>query len=189
MSKLSAILGEEIDRVQAWLRSHGWREDDPLIILHPGCHWGCNEWLPEHWATLGDALTARYGGQIVITGSKREVPLAEQIAGAMKNRPIIVTDHTTLPQLAALLSQAQLVISVDTAPTQICQALKVPSVILMGAGNPVWNGPLPGEPMIMLQDWDSSEEGTQLCDFAAGACHGLNCRSRLINIYRWCLRL
>jgi hypothetical protein len=33
--------------------------------------------------------------------------------------------------------------------------------------------------MVMLQRWNPAEEGAMRCDFAAGACHGPNCRSRL----------
>ena len=165
-----------------WLASHGWQEGEPLVAFHPGCHWGCNEWLPERWSELGNQINARFGGKIVITGTERERPLAESIAQKMDTRPLIACGETDLIQFAALLDKADFVVAVDTAPTQICQALKKPAVVLMGAGNPAWNGPLPGEPMIMLQKWSPEEEEPQLCDFAAGICHNSYCRSRLSGI-------
>jgi heptosyltransferase II len=176
------ISPEESTWVDSFLQQQGWQAGEPLFALHPGCHWGCNEWLPQRWAELGNALQQRYGGRLVITGAPDEVEVAEEIAEGLHERPIIAAGQTTLRQFAALLTRTALVVAVDTAPTQICQALGIPAVILMGAGNPAWNGPLPGEPMVMLQRWDAAEEGTMRCDFAAGTCHGPHCRSRLVGI-------
>lgn len=176
------ISPEESTWVDTFLRQQGWQAGQPLFALHPGCHWGCNEWLPQRWAALGNALQQRYGGRLVLTGAPDELELIEQIADGLAEPPIIAAGRTSLRQFAALLTRTALVVAVDTAPTQICQALRIPSVILMGAGNPAWNGPLPGEPMTMLQNWDPAEEGTLRCDFAAGTCHGPHCRSRLVGI-------
>ncbi len=108
--------------------------------------------------------------------------MAEQIAREMDVPPIIASGETTLIQLAAILEKATAVISVDTSPTQICQALKKPSVVLMGAGIPAWNGPLSGEPMILLQKLDSTENIVEHWNFSAGICHSSCCCSRLTNI-------
>jgi ADP-heptose:LPS heptosyltransferase len=168
--------------VDTFLNEQGWQPGEPLLALHPGCHWGCNEWQPQRWAELGNALQQRYGGRLLITGAPDEVGLAHQIAQGVDQPPIIAAGRTTLRQFAALLARTSLVVAVDTAPTQICQALQIPSVILMGAGNPAWNGPLPGEPMVMLQNWDPADEKTMHCNFAAGTCHTPHCRSRLLGI-------
>jgi ADP-heptose:LPS heptosyltransferase len=168
--------------VDTFLNEQGWQPGQPLFALHPGCHWGCNEWLPARWSELGNALQHHYGGRLLITGAPDELELAQQIAQGLDTPPIIAAGRTTLRQFAALLARTSLVVAVDTAPTQICQALHIPSVILMGAGNPAWNGPLPGEPMVMLQNWDQADEKTMRCDFAAGTCHGPHCRSRLLGI-------
>lgn len=173
---------EDIAWAYRVLTENGHQVNDPYFVLHPGCHWGCNQWLPERWSTLGDALHTRYGGQIVITGAADEEALGEEIAEGMEHEPIILAGQTTPLQFAAILNRSALVVSVDALPTQICQALETPAVVLMGAGNKMWNGPLGDEPMIMLQEWNPAEEGTQPCDFAAGFCHGSLCRSRLAEI-------
>jgi ADP-heptose:LPS heptosyltransferase len=176
------ISAEERQWARHFLASQGVAEGQPFVVLHPGCHWGCNEWLIDRWASLGQSLISSHGARVVISGAPDEVELAEAIQARLGGQAIVAAGQTTLRQFAALLAQAALVVAVDTAPTQICQALAIPAVILMGAGNPAWNGPLPGEPMIMLQQWDPADEGTLRCDFAAGTCHGPNCRSRLNGI-------
>lgn len=170
------------DWVAKWLASQGVGSDEPIIVFHPGCHWGCNEWLTAHWTALGNEIYARSHNKIIITGSSCECSLGERIAQGMEVPPLIATGETTLIQFAALLERARAVISIDTSPTQICQALKKPSVILMGAGNPAWNGPLAGEPMIMLQKLCPNENKVEHCNFAAGICHTDFCESRLRNI-------
>lgn len=173
---------EETARMTGWLYSHGWNEEELLFVFHPGCHWGCNEWLVERWTALGNELTEQWDCRIALTGTLREKPLAEQIARGMTVPPLIAAGETTLLQFAALLQKATAVVSVDTSPTQICQALKKPAVILMGAGNILWNGPLAGEPMIMLQKLTAEENHVEHCDFGAGICHHPYCESRLQNI-------
>ncbi|MCB0018272.1 MAG: glycosyltransferase family 9 protein [Anaerolineales bacterium] len=166
---------------QQFLIENGWEPDKPLFVLHPGCHWGCNQWITGRWAQLGDALIDRYGGTVVITGSDDEEALAAEVVAAMRHTPINAAGRTTLDQFAAIIDKATLVTAVDTAPTQFCQALNKKSVIMMGAGTVSWNGPLPGEPMIMLQRF-VERPGPPLCDYAAGACNGPQCQSDLERI-------
>ncbi|NND03763.1 MAG: hypothetical protein HKN91_13350, partial [Acidimicrobiia bacterium] len=111
-----------------------------------------------------------------------EVPLAESIVSGIEGPAFVAAGETTLGQFAALIEQSDLVLAVDTAPTQICQALGIPAVVLMGAGTLAWNGPVGSEPMTMLQEWDNDNPRPELCDWASGACNGPRCSSRLEDI-------
>lgn len=177
------LTAEEKAWATSFLQENGWQTGEKLFVFHPGCHWGCNQWLLDRWSMIGDALTHRYGGKVVITGDEHDTHLAAKIAeGMQKQKPIDATSKTTLRQFAAILSMADMVVSVDTAPTQICQALRVPAVVMVGEGNAVWNSPLGDEPMVMLHNWDPEREENLQCDFAAGACNGPRCSSRLVDI-------
>jgi heptosyltransferase-2 len=173
---------EEIEWAEKFLYAHGVTEGDRVFVIHPGCHWGCNQWLPHSWSAVGDALIERYGGKVVITGDENEIALAEKIAGGMQSEAIIAAGETSLRQFAALLGRADLVAAVDTAPTQICLALETPTVILKGEGNAIWNSALPGERLEFLHYWRPDQEENLHCDFAAGACNGPQCSSRLVGI-------
>jgi ADP-heptose:LPS heptosyltransferase len=168
-----------------WLVKAGHDLDSHLTVVHPGSHWGCNQWLPERWSETIDRLLDDKGGTVVITGVERERPLADRISagvGSDRGKVVIATGATTLPRFAALIECSDLVLAIDASPTQICQALGVPAVVMMGAGNPAWNGPLPGEPMLMLQEWDNDNPRPELCQWSAGACNGPLCSSRLEDI-------
>jgi ADP-heptose:LPS heptosyltransferase len=174
----------EADRewAKSWLTAHNHDFDSQLTVLHPGCHWGCNQWLTKRWTETANQVLDGQAGSVVVTGSRREIPMAEEIVSGIDGRALIAAGETTLGQFAALIDEADLVLAVDTAPTQICQALGVPAVVMMGAGNPAWNGPTSEEPMVMLQEWDNDNAPPQVCDWAAGACNGPKCTSRLVDI-------
>ncbi len=167
---------------QSWLDERGHRSDQHLTLIHPGCHWGCNQWLPERWSETANRMLEQHGGSIVITGVTRELPLVEKIAAGIDGPVLIAAGETNLTQFASLIEQADMVLSVDASPTQICQALRKPAVVIMGAGNPLWNGPVGDEPMRMLQEWDNDNPRPEVCDWAAGACNGPRCTSRLEDI-------
>lgn len=174
------------DEARVWARgflaSHGHEDGQMLTLVHPGSHWGCNQWLPERWADAINRLQGERGGSVVLTGVARERPLAESIATGIESRVISAVGETSLSHFVALIEASDLVLSVDAAPTQVCQALDVPAVVMMGAGNPAWNGPVADEPMVMLQTWDNDDPRPEICDWASGACNGPNCRSRLEGI-------
>ena len=93
--------------------------------LHPGCHWGCNQWLIERWRETATELLRR--ARRLDRGHRVE-PGAANGPGDRRRGvgPLLqfAAGETTLGQLAALISLSSLVVAVDTAPTQICQALK-----------------------------------------------------------------
>jgi heptosyltransferase-2 len=163
---------------ERWLADAGHVDGEPIIVVHPGCHWGCNQWLIDRWQRTADALLDEHGGTVVVTGSNRERSMAQEIVGGVAGRCVNSAGETTLGTFAALISMAKLVVAVDTAPTQICQALKIPSVIMMGDGTMSWNGPIGDEPMVMLQELDPNRP-EEVCRWSDGACNGPLCTSRL----------
>lgn len=167
-----------------FLTRNGHTGGEHLTVVHPGSHWGCNQWLPERWSETIDGLLAEHGGTVVLTGVAREHPLGERIASgvAKGDRVINACGETSLGHYAAIIEAADLVMAVDAAATQICQAFDKPSVIMMGAGNPAWNGPMDGEPMLMLQEWDNDNPRPEVCRWSDGACNGPQCSSRLEDI-------
>lgn len=110
----------------------------PLVILHPGAE-PSYQWLPDRFATVGDAFAEDIGGGVVITGGADDLPLAEPIAAAMKRTPLIAAGATSVGQFAALLKLADLLVSVDTSAGHIAAAVGTPAVVLFGPGDPhIW---------------------------------------------------
>ncbi|HET9504477.1 MAG TPA: glycosyltransferase family 9 protein [Hymenobacter sp.] len=107
------------------------------IVLFPGASARQKRWPTGHFARLAQALHQRYGGQyrLVLAGSAADAEHAQDIrkvAGAavpLEN----LCGQTNLVELAALLSQASLLISNDTVAAHLAVQLGTPClVVLMG---------------------------------------------------------
>jgi ADP-heptose:LPS heptosyltransferase len=112
--------------------------------VHPGSRANERRWSAQGFAQVADAM-ADDGLRVVITGTADERALAEDVAAAMRHAPVIVTGRTSLGGLAALLLQSALLISNDTGVSHLAAALRVPSVVLFSASDPVRWAPLDAE--------------------------------------------
>jgi ADP-heptose:LPS heptosyltransferase len=115
-----------------------------IIVIHPGSGAAVKLWRTEGWAACADSLTKvlTSGTQvrIILTGSKYERHMLEEIARDMQSTAVLVTD-ATIGQLAALLARAQLVLSVDSGPLHLAVAQGTPTVQLFGPTDPRIFGP------------------------------------------------
>jgi ADP-heptose:LPS heptosyltransferase len=115
-----------------------------LIIIHPGSGGAVKLWRPEAWATCADRLSrpsVMYPKrQVVLTGSKGELPLLQKVAQLAQSEPAIFT-NLSLGQLAALLKRATLVLGVDSGPLHLAVAQQTATVHLYGPMDPRIFGP------------------------------------------------
>jgi len=116
----------------------------PYIVIHPGSGAAVKLWRTEGWSvcadTLTKSLTISTPVRIMLTGSKNEQPMLEEIARGMKSPAVLVTD-ATIGQLAALLGRALLVLSVDSGPLHLAVAQGTPTLQLFGPTDPRIFGP------------------------------------------------
>lgn len=115
-----------------------------IVVIHPGTGAAVKLWRTRGWATCADALTESLTTsapvRIILTGSKNEQPMLEEIARGMQSPAVLVTD-ATVGQLAALLGRALLVLSVDSGPLHLAVAQGTPTVQLFGPTDPRIFGP------------------------------------------------
>lgn len=111
------------------------------VCIHPGASTQNRRWLPEKFAIVADALASR-GFQIVLTGTAAEANLTQAVRESMQAKPIDLAGCTNLGAIAALLSQAKLIICNDTGISHLAAALNVKSVIIFSASDPKRWAPL-----------------------------------------------
>jgi ADP-heptose:LPS heptosyltransferase len=115
-----------------------------IVVIHPGTGAAVKLWRTRGWATCADTLTESLTTaapvRIILTGSKNEQPMLEEIARGMQSPAVLVTD-ATVGQLAALLGRALLVLSVDSGPLHLAVAQGTPTVQLFGPTDPRIFGP------------------------------------------------
>jgi ADP-heptose:LPS heptosyltransferase len=110
-------------------------EKGKYVIVHPGSRGFERRWSPEYFASLADYCASR-GFPVVITGTKDELPIVENVAGLMKDKPIIAAGKTSLGAVGVLIKNAFALISNCTGVSHIAAALKTRSIVISLDGEP-----------------------------------------------------
>lgn len=100
----------------------------PWLMVGVGARWMTKRWPPEHFAVLARRAQARFGGTTLFVGGSDESPLARSAAEMIGGPARDLTGRTTLPQLAALLARADVMLANDTGPLHLAAALGRPVV-------------------------------------------------------------
>jgi ADP-heptose:LPS heptosyltransferase len=111
------------------------------ICVHPGSRGSHRQWPPKLFAKLADHFASQ-GWQIVLTGTKEEIPLTTEVADHMYYTSINTAGMTTLGSLAVLINQARALFSNCTGVSHIAAALGTPSIVISMDGEPERWGPL-----------------------------------------------
>lgn len=103
--------------------------------IHPGSRGSWRQWPPEYFARMADRC-ASHGLQVVITGSREEKSLADEVMRYMQYPAINTAGATTLGAVGALLKDAALLVSNCTGVSHLASALQTRSVIISMDGEP-----------------------------------------------------
>lgn len=121
-------------------------EHAPLVVLIPGTTWVTKLWPMPSWAALAAKFVAR-GHRIALIGGKSEgeanKALAQEIRQSAPQANVVdLTGKTSLSDLMALFSRAQIVVGGDTGPLHLAAALHGPSIVGVYGSTPIGrNGP------------------------------------------------
>ncbi len=119
----------------------------PLLLLNPGATFGsAKRWPAERFAELAEMIITRLGGSVLISGSEREKPIADEILRKIKDPEIeadvnVVAGGLTLREFIALLSQVDALVTNDSGPMHLAYAVGTPVVALFGSTSPELTGP------------------------------------------------
>jgi ADP-heptose:LPS heptosyltransferase len=118
--------------VENFLENHQIGSEDPVIALHPFAGVQMKEWGKEKFVALADRLVERYHARILLVGASQDCEKAQELVNRAKYPLINTCGMFTLSQLPALLKKCHTLISVDTGPLYIANALGVPVVNIAG---------------------------------------------------------
>lgn len=115
-------------RIEQLLTRHGVDSVRPLALLHPGASAVARRYPPEQVGAVARGLLDR-GYQVVVTGTAREAELVGRVA-ALAEGVCALAEETTLPEYAALLERAAVVVCGNTLPLHLADAVGTPVVAL-----------------------------------------------------------
>jgi predicted lipopolysaccharide heptosyltransferase III len=125
--------------------------DGPFVIFHPGSARLEKFWAPERWAETIEYARSVLNLQPVLTGGNSA--LEQQHVAEIKNKlsnPIVdLAGKIDLLTLTALIQDARLVVTVDSAPMHLAAAMQTPQVVLFGPTNPFHWRPRDGKVSIL----------------------------------------
>ncbi|WP_305805591.1 glycosyltransferase family 9 protein [Stenotrophomonas sp. YIM B06876] len=126
----------------AWARAQ-WDDDGrPVLMISPCSSHARRNWYPERYAAVADHAS-RKGWRVVLCGGRSELErnTADAILAAMQQPALDLVGKDTLKQLPALLARATLLMTPDSGPMHIANAVGTKVLGLHAASNPERSGP------------------------------------------------
>ncbi len=120
--------------------------DSPIIAINPcssARFRNFRNWGAEHYAAVAEHAAEHHGMTVVLTGgpSELERDYGEAIASRCRPPLINLIGATGLKQLLAVLERADAVISPDSGPAHMANAVGTPVIGLYAGSNPDRTGP------------------------------------------------
>jgi ADP-heptose:LPS heptosyltransferase len=121
-------------------------------VLHPGATDPRRRWSAHRFAAVADVL-ADEGLLPVVTGTAEEASLTRTVMTQARAEVVDATGRLPLAGLVGLLADAEVVVSNDTGPLHLADALGCPTVGIFWCGNLINGGPLRRDRHRPLLSW------------------------------------
>ncbi len=135
----------------------------PVVAVNPGATYGSSKrWRPERFAEAAMRVIGELDGSVLLTGGPAEADIADEIVRCMDGsglsgpdaRLLPVAGKTSLRELAALISESDLLITNDSGPMHIGYAVGTPVVAVFGSTSPEMTGPVGGGSVAIKKSLD-----------------------------------
>jgi heptosyltransferase-2 len=105
----------------------------PLILASPSSVWETKRWPAYKFAEFIRKIYSRYGVPVVLTGSQKEKPVIDEIAGFLEEKEFInMAGKTGLGELVYMIKKADILITNDSGPMHIATATGTPVLAVFG---------------------------------------------------------
>ncbi len=133
---------KEQDEARTLLNQHGVTKESTVIGINPGATYGSAKcWLPERFREVAEKLLTDPSVFIVFFGDQSTAPLVKEISKGLVPRVINLAGLTSLREVAALISLCSVLLTNDSGPMHIADALGTKIVALFGSTNEIVTGP------------------------------------------------
>lgn len=125
-----------------WARAQWPQDGRPALMISPCSSHALRNWRAKRYAAVADHAVDR-GWRVVLCGGRSDLErtTTDAIMAAMRQPALDLVGRDTLKQLPALLERADLVMSPDSGPMHIANAMGTKVLGLHAASNPARSGP------------------------------------------------
>jgi heptosyltransferase-2 len=132
----------EVSNARLLLRQQGIPDGTLIVGINPGATYGSAKcWLPERFREVTERLLNDKDIYIVYFGDQVTTHLVKEICAGLPPRVVNLAGLTTLRELTGLISNCDVILTNDSGPMHIADAIGTPSVALFGSTNEVVTGP------------------------------------------------
>ena len=118
---------KEADRLLAGV---GIQAGMPFVVLAPGASCEARRYDPQRYAAVARQLPASTGLPVVLIGSPKERELVRPILAAGHDGTVSLAGQTSVPEVAAVIERCALVITNNSGPMHLADALLRPTLVL-----------------------------------------------------------
>jgi heptosyltransferase-1 len=112
------------------------------LAINLGARWQTKRWPPEHFAQIARQAVAERRVALIAIGAPEDRPFVDAFIARMGPIPVLdLCGRTTLPQLAALAEEVDVLLSNDTGPLHLAAAAGARVVGIYTCTSPALNGP------------------------------------------------
>ena len=117
-------------RADLHLQEEGIEPAAPFVLLAPGASCAARRYAPQRFASVARRLAYQSGLPLVVVGSSRELEAMQPVLSVVDQRSVFsLAGQTTVPELAAIVCRASLVIANNSACLHLADAFQRPMVI------------------------------------------------------------
>ena len=119
---------EALAGVEALLSRLGVKEDERVVVVHPGSGRSARDWSAKNFGLLARLIADLPNVRLVITGGKSEEAVVGEVAGICGKSAIPIVDRLNLREYAALAKISSLFIANSTGPLHMAAAVGTPVI-------------------------------------------------------------
>jgi len=149
------------------LAHRGLHTKKPWVVFNPAASCPSKIWPAERFAELADQIQTRYAVECLVIGTRGDRALTERMIKAAKAPIHDLSGSLSIGTLAELLSRTGLLISNDSGPVHLANAVGAPVISIFGrnqAGlSPLRWGPLDPSSRVVWKDAGCETCAAHLC--------------------------
>ena len=133
---------KEMDDARTMLRQYGAKPGCQIVGINPGATYGSAKcWLPQRFREVTERLLQEEDLFVLYFGDRANNSLVKEICQGLPPRVINLAGITSLRELSCVIKLCDVLLTNDSGPMHIADALETPIIALFGSTSEVVTGP------------------------------------------------
>jgi ADP-heptose:LPS heptosyltransferase len=129
---------KDVANAEAWLGSLATPTAPRIVFVTQNSGGQRNQWSADRFQQVISSLSSASGAIPIFVGTEKDAAPIEELRKDLPEKGISLAGKTTIGELAALLAQCDLIVSLDTGTFHVARAVGLPGVVIA----PAWQSPL-----------------------------------------------